>query len=364
MSSTVAAPEVGAKIVEWYSCIISYDREQAILSKHEVNQLMNRMVPDEKVKSYYELVNFRHQLFIEPNASEKKQFAAIAIADKATDEYMQFMYYFMYGQNEFHNGRYKSAVRSYKIAERLLEQVPDQIEKAEFYYRSAISYYRVDQYIFAVSYFEQALEIFEKKPDHEEIVLNIHIFLGGISTELHKFEEAEDLLQHAFRRSKPYPVTRALLLRILGLNRVKQNRQDEAIQYFEEALLIKEHRDSVVGAKTEYNLINVKLRKEPNKKENHDILNTISHKVQSLHMTEYVIRCKVSLGLYVLNDTEMINEGLEALQQAELYFEASELAEEVVDVYSKLGEFEKALHFMRMAHRMRIHQSCIGVEQT
>ncbi|MFB4213108.1 modification methylase CeqI [Shouchella sp. JSM 1781072] len=362
MSPSVAAPEVGAKIVEWYSCIITYDREQAILLKHDVQRMMNRMNHDDKVIAYFELVNFRHELFIEADG-EQKQFADLELADKATDEYMQFMYYFMYGQNEFHNGRYKSAVRSYKIAERLLEQVPDQIEKAEFYYRSAISYYRVDQYIFAVSYFEQALEIFEKNSEYEEIVLNIYIFLGGISTELYKFEEAENVLQNALKHANEYPVTKALLLRILGLNRVKQHQPDQAIYYFEEALKMNEHRQSVIGAKTEYNLINVKLKKEPSNKENHVRLEEIAEKVASLKMTEYIIRCKVSLGLYVLEDLEQVNKGLEELERQELYFEASELAEEVVDVYAEKGEFETALHYMRMAHRMRIHQSCIGVEQ-
>ncbi|WP_099303730.1 response regulator aspartate phosphatase [Bacillus sp. Marseille-P3800] len=362
MSPSVAAPEVGAKIVEWYSCIITYDREQAILLKHDVQRMMNRMNHDDKVIAYFELVNFRHELFIEADG-EQKQFADLELADKATDEYMQFMYYFMYGQNEFHNGRYKSAVRSYKIAERLLEQVPDQIEKAEFYYRSAISYYRVDQYIFAVSYFEQALEIFEKNSEYEEIVLNIYIFLGGISTELYKFEEAENVLQNALKQANEYPSTYALILRALGLNRSKRNLINEAIIFFEKALSIPEHKESVIGIKTEFNLISSRIKQDSQNEGFQQELSKVEIKVTELKLKEYEIRCKIIRGLYIYNSDKHIDEGLAELERNELFFEASELAEEVVNFFAAKDDHKTALKYMRMAHRMRIHQSCIGVEQ-
>lgn len=65
MSMSLAPAEVGAKIAKWYSCIRKRDVEQAKLLKNEIELMLDRMKDDEKVISYYQLVNFRHQLLLE-----------------------------------------------------------------------------------------------------------------------------------------------------------------------------------------------------------------------------------------------------------------------------------------------------------
>ncbi len=208
------------------------------------------MKEDDKMLSYYQLVAFRHDLLIESYQKLDMELPNYHQIESSTDDYLHFMYYFVSGQVEFIKGRYKSAIRSYKIAERLIENVNDSIEKAEFYQRLGFSYYRIDQYTFAASYMEQALEIFEKNANLKEREINSKIVLAAINTELTRYDDAEIIYNEILESSRPYPFTHGLILRNIGLNRVTQRKLEEAVSFFEKALKVKEHLNSTFGTKT------------------------------------------------------------------------------------------------------------------
>ncbi|WP_054708855.1 RapH N-terminal domain-containing protein [Bacillus sp. JCM 19041] len=65
MSMSLAPIEVGAKIMEWYSCIVSRDLEQAKRLKGEVEPMLERMQADDKMVSYFLLVNLRYDMLVE-----------------------------------------------------------------------------------------------------------------------------------------------------------------------------------------------------------------------------------------------------------------------------------------------------------
>lgn len=365
MSMSLAPAEVGAKIAKWYSCIRKRDVEQAKLLKNEIELMLDRMKDDEKVISYYQLVNFRHQLLLE--TIQKNEVDAnqddLAGIQTLSDSYLNFMYYFMSGQDEFYLGRYKSAIRLYKVAEQLLESVPDESERAEFYHRLGIGYYRIDQYTFAVSYLEQALEFFAKRSEYEERALNTKLILAAISTELTRYDEAEFIYQEILKGAQDkYPVTHALILRSLGLNRVRQNRLEEAKMFLMDALYISEHSESVVGSKTKYNLANILLRLD-NSVHSRTLLDEAEKEVKRLRLTDYIAKCKISRGLYIKHDPALVEEGIQELKAGEYYFDCSEVAEEIANYYDNKGDSQNALKYMRLALQMRINQSCVGVDQ-
>ncbi|WP_186370783.1 RapH N-terminal domain-containing protein [Shouchella miscanthi] len=52
----IPSSKVGAKIVEWYSCILSSSYTEATLLKHEVEQMLKTMEEDDKILAYFSLV--------------------------------------------------------------------------------------------------------------------------------------------------------------------------------------------------------------------------------------------------------------------------------------------------------------------
>ncbi|WP_054708857.1 hypothetical protein [Bacillus sp. JCM 19041] len=276
-----------------------------------------------------------------------------------TNSYLRFMYYFISGQSEFYHGRYKSAIRSFKIAERLIEEVNDPAERAEFYQKLGISYYRIDQYTFAASYMEMALEFFEKNEAYIELEINSKLILAAIDTELERFDEAERIYNDLLESSKPFPAAHALVYRNMGLNRMTQDKLGEAEIYLEAALSIKEHRESILGVKTKFNLVNIQL-----KIDNYTSgLDEIEKEVNYYQLTEYIAKCKINRGLYLNHDVSLVEKGINELLQYELYFDCSEVAKEISSFYEREGKLSLALEYLNLAYRMQKKQSQLGVDQ-
>lgn len=368
MASSISPEKLGAKIVEWYSCIVSREVEQAEEYKQEISQLVNQLErSDEKVLSYYSLVLFRHQLLtedVQQKRVEPTSLQAINVENTVYDGLLAFLYYFMSGQYEFYEGRYQSALRLYKIAEQKIDHVHDQSEKAEFYFRLGESYFRIDQYTFAVSYLEQAIDLFEEQQFYLERILNCKLLLAAIKTELSLFDEAEQEYQSALADATPYPTTHALLLRALGLNRVRQRKLHEAEMYFAEALMIGDHAKSIEGLKTKANLANVRLRQNANNEEAIRLLQEAKAGAAAIYLEECMVRCAITEALYINEGRdERLTSELQRLLEREFYTEYSELAEEIAEYYKQQSLLEKAFYYMKEALHYRTNMKMIGVEQ-
>ncbi len=365
MASSISPEKLGAKIVEWYSCIVSREVEQAEEYKQEIGQLVNQLErSDEKVLSYYSLVLFRHQLLtedVQQKRVEPTYLQAINAETTVYDGLLAFLYYFMSGQYEFYEGRYQSALRLYKIAEQKIDHVHDQSEKAEFYFRLGESYFRIDQYTFAVSYLEQAIDLFEEQQFYLERILNCRLLLAAIKTELNLFDEAEKEYQSALADATPYPTTHALLLRALGLNRVRQRKLYEAEMYFVEALATGEHAQSIAGMKTMADLANVRLRQNPNNEQAIALLQEAKAGVTAIGNEEYIVRCAITETLYINEGRdERLTSELQRLLEREFYTEYSELAEEIAEYYKQQSLFEKAFYYMKEALHYRTNMKILG----
>lgn len=361
--TTQVAPEVvGSKVVEWYSCIVARETEQAVRLKEETNQLVPFMDADDKVLAYYSLVEFRHDLFMENVKKEKNEHLFQELEEGSMNQTLRFLYYLMSGRNEFYHERYRSAIKSYRKAERLLEHIDDEAEEAEFYLLAGSAYYRLNQYPLAASYMEQALVLF-KRLDYFEKVLNCKIILSSIDTELLRFDAAETTLQELLIQSKPYPQTNALVSRIVGLNRLKQGDFQAAERFFRQALSDqKMHADLLVGMKTTFNLANVLFR-QGQTEEATVLLKKAEAGADYYKNVEYKARCQATKGLYISNDLQDVEEGIALLRERALYFELTEIAEETSYFLEKEGEPTTALKYMKVAFKAQLLQNSLGVDQ-
>lgn len=360
MSSLLSPTAVGQKIVEWHSCIISKDIEQARKIKVDAVEMITKMAANDKMLSYYQLVSFKHDLLLAYSDKEMPDVSELNSIEIERDDYLNFMYYYVTGQNEFLNERYKSAIRTYKIAERLIEKVNDPAEKAEFYQELGISYYRIDQYTFAAAYMEQALEFFEKNSIYKANEIRCKIIVAAIDTELARNDSAEIIYNEIVEMSKPFPYNHALVLHNMGQNRVTQQKFNEALDLFEKALSISEFSNSITSLKTRYYLLNTQLRTGLYSSG----LNELELDATAYNLVELQAKCKVSNGLYLKNDFSLIESGLNMLEENEQYFDCSEVCDEVSRHYESKGDLDIALKYARLAGQMSKHQTNLGVDQS
>ncbi|MDQ0205359.1 Rap family tetratricopeptide repeat protein [Alkalicoccobacillus murimartini] len=344
---------VGSKCAEWYGSMIASDSNRATILKSEVEDMIKVMEPDDKVIAYYSLLQFRYNVLIEEPDTQ------ITHSNDTLEPYLTYMYYFMNGQNEFYAARYTSATKMYGMAEEYLEQVSDPYEQAEFYLRLADGYYRINQYLFASSYMEKAMDIFKTEKAYKNKVLNGYLLLAAIHTELGDFIKAEQKYQTALAESYDYPRIRALLLRGLGLNRLKQNKHHEAMFYFEEALVTGDHAETFFGMKSKGDIAFLHLR-FGNLSTALPLLEEVEARSLEVNDVEYIARCRVYRNLYVHYNRELVESGLNLLIEHELYFDAGEIAEDLSSYYEENEDFISALKYMKLVTQMNTKQNTLG----
>ncbi|WP_078390973.1 Rap family tetratricopeptide repeat protein [Shouchella patagoniensis] len=357
MNSTLPSEEVGAKIVEWHSCIIASSYKDAALLKKEVELMLEDMEENDKLLAYYSLIEYRHQTMINGNNGILTNEIQFNFKETSLDHYLKYLYYFVSGQYEFNKKRYRTAVKMFRKAERLLEHVQDDAEEAEFLSYIGYAYYRINQYLFSMSYLEQAETAF-RRLNFVKKALNCKQVLGAIYSELENYDKAELCLKEILEEST-YPSINGITLRALGLNMFAQSNYESAVKYFKQSLEVKEHKKSYYGmasladlSHSLFKLNDVAAALEVFKKAKEGAL---YHKD-----SEFISRCKFIEGAYIKKDTSVIDEAINELNSEGLYYEVCELAAEMVEISEEKGDNESALKYSKLAYRGRVNQNLIG----
>ncbi|MFS0786532.1 tetratricopeptide repeat protein [Shouchella sp. 1P09AA] len=358
MIVALSASIIGGKLVEWHSCLIAKNFTHAQRLRNETKELIKQMESNDKILAYYQLVSFKHELLSTYGTGELFESTLPTPVEIERDDYLNFMFYFVSAQNEFLNERYKSAVQMYKVAERLIEKVNDPAEKAEFYQELGMSYYRIDQYTFAASYMDQALEFFGKNAMYLVNEIRCKLVLAAIDTELGEQASAEKIYKEMIEISKPFPYYHSLVLHNLGQNRMTQQRFDDAVQLFEQALSINEFSQSITGLKSTYNLLNARLRNETYI----GGLEELEFNARAQKLMEIKAKCKVSRGLYLEDNFSEVEQGLDMLKVNEKFFECSEVCDEISQHFEQKGDLANALKYARLVNHMSKKQSNVGVD--
>lgn len=90
----------------------------------------------------------------------KNSFDQIESFDKPTDDFLSYYYHFYKAIYSNAVGDYNAAKEHYEMAENSLKNIPDEIEKAEFYYNQAVFQYHYYQAFVAFQQATKAKEIF------------------------------------------------------------------------------------------------------------------------------------------------------------------------------------------------------------
>ncbi|WP_099301911.1 response regulator aspartate phosphatase [Bacillus sp. Marseille-P3800] len=357
MYEKIPSSEVGAKIVEWYSCILSSSYREATLLKNEVEQMIKRMEEDDKVLAYFSLVEYKYNDLLSKSDGLTKLEDQFKFVESEMDHYLKYLYYFISGQDEFNNQKFRTAIKMFRKAERLLEYIKDDTEEAEFLGYMGYAYYRIDQYLLALSYLEQAETAFRRLNVIGKAVNNKQV-VGSIYVELKQFDKGEQILKECLKENH-VPTATGIINRALGLSKFAQKDYSSALYYFQEALSIKDHSDSYAGMKTLVELSHAQFKLDK-QEEAQMSFKKAKASVQFYDDLEFKSRCKFIEGLYLKEDQHMIDEALSELLEKKLFFEVCELAEELIEIFEKKGDNENVIKYFKIAYEAKLNPDTIG----
>ncbi|OJD97653.1 aspartate phosphatase [Bacillus cereus] len=205
---------------EWYKVILSKQITKATRMKEEVDEKIsvlmveqNRELQDQNLLLYYSLLDYSFKVLINKSYVTRSDFDAVEkLTTKTIDEYLKYYYHFYKAVHNTMIANYMEAMEQFEEAERLLEYIPNDIEKAEFNYKLGELYYHLQQPLLTIKHVMKAKDIYKK---HEDYVINqieCDTILGLASITLSQFEQGEELFVKCLDMAKKHNCTRLITL--------------------------------------------------------------------------------------------------------------------------------------------------------
>ncbi|AJH72829.1 tetratricopeptide repeat family protein [Bacillus cereus ATCC 4342] len=205
---------------EWYKVILSKQITKATRMKEEVDEKIsvlmveqNRDLQNQNLLLYYSLLDYSYKVLINKSYVTRSDFDAVEkLTTKTIDEYLKYYYHFYKAVHNTMIANYMEAMEQFEEAERLLEYIPNDIEKAEFNYKLGELYYHLQQPLLTIKHVMKAKDIYK---NHEEYVINqieCDTILGLASVTLSQFEQGEELFVKCLDMAKKHNCTRLITL--------------------------------------------------------------------------------------------------------------------------------------------------------
>ncbi|OTY16924.1 aspartate phosphatase [Bacillus thuringiensis serovar xiaguangiensis] len=205
---------------EWYKVILSKQITKATRMKEEVDEKIsvlmveqNRDLQDQNLLLYYSLLDYSYKVLINKSYVTRSDFDAVEkLTTKTIDEYLRYYYHFYKAVHNTMIANYMEAMEQFEEAERLLEYIPNDIEKAEFNYKLGELYYHLQQPLLTIKHVMKAKDIYKKYEDYVINQIECDTILGLASVTLSQFEQGEELFVKCLDMAKKHNCTRLITL--------------------------------------------------------------------------------------------------------------------------------------------------------
>lgn len=229
--------EVTSLLNDWYLYIKFQSLDEANRIKKALDDKKQVLERDQAHMIYYMLLDFRYKLMLRQFDQAATDLTKIEAKKDQMDGLLTYYYLFFKGNYEYDLEHYDKAIECYQLAEDALQNVPDEIEKAEFHFRVGAAYYQIDHLTLALPHTNKALNIFERNQNYTNKVTDCLILLGSIYMDLKNFSKS---LQYYERSLQYYEYVNNLeftagTLRNLGILYSKKGNSEKAIFYLEKS---------------------------------------------------------------------------------------------------------------------------------
>ncbi|MFH0348538.1 aspartate phosphatase [Bacillus vallismortis] len=360
MGSAVPSSHVGVKINDWYKMIRQFSVPDAEVLKSEVEQEIKAMEQDQDLLLYYSLMCFRHQLMLDSLEPPEKKYERPSISEllekienqqKRLTGLLKYYSLFFRGMYEFDQKEYVQAIHYYRDAEQELNEVTDEIEKAEFHYKLADAYYQIDQHYVSLNHLTIAKSLFEGNCFYKVKVIGCNMMFGANMYDMHRLSEAETYYQEALHMAEHLKGKQAnriigVIHHNLGLVSARGRNLTGAEYFFRKALEMKDHVNTANGIRTLYMMANVLY--QSSKPEEARLFYQKALKL-ALHCNEEEYKAKLTIiySIYEEYNEEEVEQSLNYLETKRLWSEYAELTEKIGDFHFETGNFTEGRNFLK-----------------
>ncbi|WP_342487343.1 hypothetical protein NSQ30_11115 [Bacillus sp. FSL R7-0651] len=201
MTRLIASQEVGNMLNTWNLAIQKGDLSAAIEMQDDIDSAIESMEENQDILLYYQLLSFRLKLklqnisrnldkpFFERNAPDEKE--------EKTNKLMSYYFYFYNGIYHDYLQDYDKALSYFRIAEKKLAYVDDEIEKAEFHYKLAVLFYDMKMTFLSKYHAQIASDTFNAHETYIKRQINCRLLHALNLIDQFKYDDASDLFNEA-----------------------------------------------------------------------------------------------------------------------------------------------------------------------
>lgn len=381
MKKKIPSEIIIAKLNNWYTLIRKNLVNEAKMMKAELDHEIREMEKNEKVMLYYSLLNFRYQImlsYLKPHSAvgmnpflvaiEKKK---EQIEDNQLDDLIEYYFWFFKGMYEFKRKDFVAAIIYYKIAEKKVAAVNDEVEKAEFYYRLAEIYYHINQHYLSMNYASLALETFKAHETLLEKKIFCEFIIAGNLVETSQYKEALSNLLNALEDAKEIKNNHLKASSYFNLGNCYFYLKEfsKAFEQMKEALVIFEHENSSYIPKVLFNLMYVCLKQKKYEEANAFYRRGINS-ARTLKDEEYIARLHILKGIFLDKGYHiLIENAFDYLESKKLYAAVEELALEAAHYFKQMKRLDEARIYYKKSIQARkkiqkgdvLHQDKISI---
>ncbi|GLF89460.1 response regulator aspartate phosphatase K [Bacillus safensis] len=187
----ISAEQVGNRLNDWRIAIRKHDVHSAKAMYSEIKVLLQEMEENQEVLTYYSLLEGKYKLMLYERRGEKlKEQTELDCPSKTNDliEYYFYLYKALYAS---YKRDYASAIGLFKIAEKKLQHIPDEIEVAEFHTKIANLYMLLRQSLISLHYIQNAIDIFKSHEGYERRLAAAFVIAAANYMDIGDFRRAE-----------------------------------------------------------------------------------------------------------------------------------------------------------------------------
>ncbi|MGV3487726.1 MAG: tetratricopeptide repeat protein [Tuberibacillus sp.] len=260
----------------------------------------------------------------------------------------QFYYYLFKGTFFLLKGEHQTALKNFQTAGERLKYSPNEIEKAEYYYKIGSIYYHLRKTIDSIHNLLNALTLFKSEPGYERRIAACEMALGLNSVDLHQWEEAEERFYNALNYVNKIEDTsmKTYIYHDLGLLYAEQNMSKAAIHWLTESLSDKTPNHKTIYLITrEYFKLGKIIKAE-------EWLNRGMELVNKQRLTTYIIRFQLLKILYMERDKDNIEttlkNGITYFIKERIWNYVAENAKCLADFYAENGKYKEAVEYYQI----------------
>ncbi|BCT30463.1 aspartate phosphatase [Bacillus velezensis] len=202
------APEVVANTLnELHLAIKQHDVVNAEKSYKKTKSMLENMDEDQNVLVYFSLLELRYKMMLYDVKGRKTPFDIKYNKKKLedlrrTDEMIDYYFYFYEGMYEAYRKNFEEAIGLFKVAEKKLCHIPDEIEVAEFHSKVASLYMHIRQSPVSLGHVNEAINIYKRHPDYKVKLGVAYVIKATNYMHLARFDEAESYYFEAIKISR------------------------------------------------------------------------------------------------------------------------------------------------------------------